>query len=366
MGEKIEVRRFASYSGKPVSLYLHKSDPALPPTVGVVVELDKSNESVAKDIAQHIAAMAPKYLTKEDVPAEILESERRIAAETAKEEGKPEAALPKIVEGRVNGFFKDFVLMEQAFVKDNKKSIATLLKAPAGGWKRVLLKLSGEALAGGGGLGVDPDIVDSIAVQIKQVVSTGTQVCVVIGGGNYFRGAQLQERGMDRARADYIGMLGTVMNCLALQDFLEKRGVDTRVQTAISMGQVAENYIPLRAVRHLEKGRVVIFGAGLGQPYFSTDSAAVQRALENGCEVVLMAKSIDGVYDSDPRKNKDAKRYDQVTYDEVLAKDLKVADASAIGLARDNNLPVVVFDLNVNGNISRAVAGEKIGTLVSA
>jgi uridylate kinase len=161
-------------------------------------------------------------------------------------------------------------------------------------------------------------------------------------------------------------MLGTVMNCLALQDFLEKRGVDTRVQTAISMGQVAENYIPLRAVRHLEKGRVVIFGAGLGQPYFSTDSAAVQRALENGCEVVLMAKSIDGVYDSDPRKNKDAKRYDEVTYDEVLAKDLKVADASAIGLARDNNLPVVVFDLNVNGNISRAVAGEKIGTLVSA
>ena len=244
--------------------------------------------------------------------------------------------------------------------------MSTWSKAPAGGWTRVLLKLSGEALAGGGGLGVDPDIVDSIAVQIKQVVSTGTQVCVVIGGGNYFRGAQLQERGMDRARADYIGMLGTVMNCLALQDFLEKRGVDTRVQTAISMGQVAENYIPLRAVRHLEKGRVVIFGAGLGQPYFSTDSAAVQRALENGCEVVLMAKSIDGVYDSDPRKNKDAKRYDEVTYDEVLAKDLKVADASAIGLARDNNLPVVVFDLNVNGNISRAVAGEKIGTLVSA
>ena len=244
--------------------------------------------------------------------------------------------------------------------------MSTWSKAPAGGWKRVLLKLSGEALAGGGGLGVDPDIVDSIAVQIKQVVSTGTQVCVVIGGGNYFRGAQLQERGMDRARADYIGMLGTVMNCLALQDFLEKRGVDTRVQTAISMGQVAENYIPLRAVRHLEKGRVVIFGAGLGQPYFSTDSAAVQRALENGCEVVLMAKSIDGVYDSDPRMNKDAKRYDEVTYDEVLAKDLKVADASAIGLARDNNLPVVVFDLNVNGNISRAVAGEKIGTLVSA
>jgi uridylate kinase len=238
--------------------------------------------------------------------------------------------------------------------------------APEHGWKRVLLKLSGEALAGGGGLGVDPDVVDSIAAQIKDVVDTGTEVCVVIGGGNYFRGAQLQERGMERARADYIGMLGTVMNCLALQDFLERRGVATRVQTAISMGQVAENYIPRRAVRHLEKGRVVIFGAGLGQPFFSTDSAAVQRALENDCEVVLMAKSIDGIYDADPRVNGDAKRYEQVSYDEVLAKDLKVADASAIGLARENHLPIVVFDLTVSGNIARAVRGEAIGTLVSA
>lgn len=238
--------------------------------------------------------------------------------------------------------------------------------APAHGWKRVLLKLSGEALAGGGGLGVDPDVVDSIAAQIKDVVNGGTEVCIVIGGGNYFRGAQLQERGMERARADYIGMLGTVMNCLALQDFLERRGVATRVQTAISMGQVAENYIPRRAVRHLEKGRVVIFGAGLGQPFFSTDSAAVQRALENDCEVVLMAKSIDGIYDADPRTNADAKRYQQVSYDEVLAKDLKVADASAIGLARENDLPIVVFDLTVSGNIARAVKGERIGTLVSA
>lgn len=238
--------------------------------------------------------------------------------------------------------------------------------APAHGWKRVLLKLSGEALAGGGGLGVDPDVVDSIAAQIKDVVVGGTEVCIVIGGGNYFRGAQLQERGMERARADYIGMLGTVMNCLALQDFLERRGVATRVQTAISMGQVAENYIPRRAVRHLEKGRVVIFGAGLGQPFFSTDSAAVQRALENDCEVVLMAKSIDGIYDADPRTNADAKRYQQVSYDEVLAKDLKVADASAIGLARENDLPIVVFDLTVSGNIARAVKGERIGTLVSA
>jgi uridylate kinase len=174
---------------------------------------------------------------------------------------------------------------------------------PAGGYKRVLLKLSGEAFAGGGGLGVDPDVVDDIAEQIGDIVEAGVEVAIVIGGGNYFRGAQLSERGMDRARADYMGMLGTVMNCLALQDFLEKRGYETRVQTAIPMSQVAEAYIPRRAARHLEKGRVIIFGAGLGVPYFSTDSCAAQRALEIGAEVVLMAKGVDGVYDSDPRTN---------------------------------------------------------------
>ncbi|MEY3469714.1 MAG: hypothetical protein RLZZ575_174, partial [Actinomycetota bacterium] len=208
---------------------------------------------------------------------------------------------------------------------------------------RVLLKLSGEAFAGSGGLGVDPDVVSSIAKQIADVVQDGAQVAVVIGGGNYFRGAQLSERGMDRARADYMGMLGTVMNCLALQDFLEKQKVETRVQTAITMGQVAESYVPRRAIRHLEKGRVVIFGAGLGAPFFSTDTTAAQRALEIGADVVLMAKGVDGVYDSDPRKNPDAKKFDQLTYDQVLQKDLKVADATAISLCRDNNLPIVVF-----------------------
>ena len=195
---------------------------------------------------------------------------------------------------------------------------------------RVLLKLSGEAFAGEGALGVDPDVVSSIAAQISDVVQEGAQVAVVIGGGNYFRGAQLSERGMDRARADYMGMLGTVMNCLALQDFLEKQKVETRVQTAITMGQVAESYIPRRAIRHLEKGRVVIFGAGLGAPFFSTDTTAAQRALEIGAEVVLMAKGVDGVYDSDPRKNSSAKKYEKLTYDEVLQKGLKVADATAI------------------------------------
>jgi len=236
---------------------------------------------------------------------------------------------------------------------------------PDGGWKRVLLKLSGEAFAGGGGLGVDPDVVSSIARQIADVVSNGTEVAVVIGGGNYFRGAELSERGMDRARADYMGMLGTVMNCLALQDFCEKAGVETRVQTAITMGQVAEPYIPRKAMRHLSKGRVVIFGAGLGQPYFSTDTTAAQRALEVGAEVVLMAKGVDGVYDADPRTNPNAKRYDRLTHDDVLTQNLKVADATAISLCRDNELPLVVFNLLVEGNIARAVRGETIGTLVS-
>jgi uridylate kinase len=237
---------------------------------------------------------------------------------------------------------------------------------PEQGWNRVLLKLSGEAFAGGGGLGVDPDVVSAIARQISDVVAGGSEVSIVIGGGNYFRGAELSERGMDRSRADYMGMLGTVMNCLALQDFLERQGVETRVQTAIAMGQVAEPYTPRRAIRHMEKGRVVIFGAGLGVPFFSTDTCAAQRALETGGQVVLMAKSVDGVYDDDPRKNPDASRYDRLTYDDVLTQDLKVADATAISLCRDNAMPIIVFDLLTEGNIARAVAGERIGTLVSA
>ncbi|HEX3812675.1 MAG TPA: UMP kinase [Mycobacteriales bacterium] len=234
-------------------------------------------------------------------------------------------------------------------------------------WSRVLLKTSGEALSGGTGLGVDPDVVARIAAQIADVVRTGVQIAIVVGGGNYFRGAELHERGMDRGLADYMGMLGTVMNCLALQDFLEKQGIETRVQTAITMGQVAEPYIPRRAERHLEKGRVVIFGAGLGAPYFSTDTCAAQRALEIGCQVVLMGKSgVDGVYDADPAHNPDARKFDQLSYQEVLARELKVADATAFSLCMDNGMPMVVFDLMTEGNIARAVAGEKIGTLVSS
>jgi len=233
-------------------------------------------------------------------------------------------------------------------------------------YKRVMLKLSGEAF-GGGSVGVDPDIVASIAQQIAEAAKQKVEVAIVVGGGNYFRGVELQQRGMDRARADYMGMLGTVMNCLALQDFCEKAGIDTRVQTAITMGQVAEPYIPRRAIRHLEKHRVVIFGAGSGMPYFSTDTVAAQRALEVGCEVILMAKQgTDGVYDTDPQTNPDAVMYHELTYDEFLAKDLKVADATAISLAREHNMPMVFFNLDVPGNIIRAIAGEPLGTRLHA
>ncbi|NLG55761.1 MAG: UMP kinase [Rhodococcus sp.] len=233
------------------------------------------------------------------------------------------------------------------------------------GFKRVLLKLGGE-MFGGGKVGLDPDVVTKVAEQIAEIARSGVQVAVVIGGGNFFRGAELQQRGLDRARSDYMGMLGTVMNSLALQDFLEKQGIDTRVQTAISMGQVAEPYLPLRARRHLEKGRVVIFGAGMGMPYFSTDTTAAQRALEIGAEVVLMAKAVDGVYSADPRVDPDATLYPQITHREVIEKDLKVADSTAFSLCMDNNMPIMVFNLLTEGNIARAVSGEKIGTLVQS
>ncbi|MBC9732253.1 UMP kinase [Nocardioides marmotae] len=233
------------------------------------------------------------------------------------------------------------------------------------GYKRVLLKLSGEVF-GGGQVGLDLDVINATASEVADVARSGVEVGIVVGGGNFFRGAELQQRGMERARADYMGMLGTVMNCLALQDFVEKHGVETRVQTAITMGQVAEPYIPRRAIRHMEKGRVVIFGAGAGMPFFSTDTVAAQRALETRCEVILMGKQgVDGVYDSDPNQNPDATKFDALTYDEFLTRDLKVADATAVSLARDNDMDMVFFNLSTPGTIVRAVRGEKIGTTVS-
>lgn len=229
----------------------------------------------------------------------------------------------------------------------------------------MLLKLSGEAF-GGGGVGVDPDVVARAAGEIAAAADLGVQIAIVVGGGNFFRGAELSQRGMERARADYMGMLGTVMNCLALQDFLEQAGRDTRVQTAITMGQVAEPYIPRKAIRHLEKGRVVIFGAGAGLPYFSTDTVAAQRALEVKADVVLMGKNgVDGVYTADPHQDPTATKLDRLTYGDALRQGLKVVDATAFSLLMDNRLPMVVFGMEGEGDVTRALVGERIGTLVT-
>ncbi len=230
--------------------------------------------------------------------------------------------------------------------------------------RRVLLKLSGEAF-GGGSLGVNPDVVSSLAREIAEAARE-VEVAIVVGGGNFFRGAELSQRGMDRGRADYMGMLGTVMNALALQDFLEQAGAETRVQSAISMTQVAEPYIPRRAIRHLEKGRVVIFGAGAGLPYFSTDTVSAQRALEIHADEVLVAKNgVDGVYSADPRVDSTAVKLDTLTYNDALVQGLKVVDSTAFSLCMDNGMPMHVFGMEPAGNVAKAIRGERIGTLVA-
>ena len=231
-------------------------------------------------------------------------------------------------------------------------------------YHRVLLKLSGEALMGELAYGIDPTVVDAIAQEIAEVSRQGIQLAVVVGAGNIFRGVKGASAGMDRATADYIGMIATVMNAMTLQDALERIDVPTRVQTAITMQELAEPYIRRKAIRHLEKGRVVIFGGGSGNPFFTTDTTAALRAAEISAEVLFKATKVDGVYDSDPAKNPEAKRYDTLTYSHVLQKDLKVMDGTAIALCKDNNIPIVVFDLSVRGNINRAMNGEPIGTIV--
>lgn len=231
-------------------------------------------------------------------------------------------------------------------------------------YKRVVLKLSGEALAGNAGYGIDAQVVQSIANQVKEIVQMKVEVGIIVGGGNIWRGIAGSAKGMDRATADYMGMLATVMNSLALQDGLENAGVDTRVQTAIEMRQVAEPYIRRKAIRHLEKNRVVIFGAGTGNPYFSTDTTAALRAAEIEAEVILMAKQVDGVYDSDPNKNPDAKKFEQLQFIEVINRSLGVMDSTAASLCMDNHIPLIVFNLNEEGNIKRVIMGEKIGTYV--
>ncbi len=231
-------------------------------------------------------------------------------------------------------------------------------------YKRVLLKLSGEALAGDLGYGIDPKVVDDLADQIAEIVHDGVQLAVVVGGGNIFRGVSGATEGMDRAQADYIGMLATVMNALALQDSFERHGVISRVQSAINMQEVSEPYIRRRAIRHMEKGRVVILAAGTGNPYFTTDTTAALRACELDVDCLMKATKVDGVYDSDPKTNPDAKRFESISYMEVLNRGLHVMDSTATSLCMDNNVPMIVFDLTVPGNISRALKGEAVGTTV--
>ena len=232
-------------------------------------------------------------------------------------------------------------------------------------YKRVLLKLSGEALQGEQGYGIDPKVITEIAGQIKEIVDGGIELAITVGGGNIFRGLAGAAEGMDRAQADYIGMLATVMNALALQEGLERTGVDTRGQSAINMQEVAEPYIRRRAERHLEKGRVVIFAGGTGNPYFTTDTTAALRACEIGAEAILKATQVDGIYDSDPRTNPDAQKFDEISYLDVLAKELNVMDSTATSLCKDNNIPIIVFNLHKQGNIDRVLRGEHVGTIVS-
>jgi len=232
-------------------------------------------------------------------------------------------------------------------------------------YKRVLIKLSGEALMGKQGYGIEPEVIDRVAGEIKKVFEYKIQIVIVVGGGNIFRGLAASAKGMDRTTGDFVGMLATIMNALTLQDALERQGVDTRVQTAIEMKEVAEPFIRRRALRHLEKGRIVIFAGGTGNPYFSTDTAAALRAAEINAEAILKATKVDGVYDCDPVSNPDAKKYDFIDYRDVLSQRLKVMDSTAISLAMENNIPIIVFDLNTSGNMEKIILGEKIGTLVN-
>lgn len=231
-------------------------------------------------------------------------------------------------------------------------------------YKRVLLKLSGEALQGPGQFGISSDVIEYVSEEIKSIYSLGVETGIVIGGGNIFRGVSSSSKGMDRSTADYMGMLATVINALALQDFLERKGLPTRIQTALEIKQVAEPFIKRRAIRHLEKGRIVIFAAGTGNPFFTTDTAATLRALQMGADIIMKATKVDGIYDKDPLKNKDASKFAELTYMEILKKGLKVMDATSISLCMEGNIPIVVFDLFEKGNIEKVIRGEKVGTIV--
>ena len=376
--------------------------------IGVLVEVNCESDFVArteafqnlvKEVAMHIAAADPKWVRREDVSPEAIEKEKSIYRAQMENSGKPANVLDKIIEGKLGSFYSQFVLLDQPFVRDDKMTVSQLvaeaigedrrkhhdrplhplprwrrqriadynhlsMSAPAPQYQRILLKLSGEALMGDQQFGVDPAITDRIAQDVGEIQGLGVQTAIVIGGGNIFRGLAASARGMDRATADYMGMLATVINGLALQDALERHGVLTRVVTAIEMRAVAEPFIRRRAIRHLEKGRVVIFAAGTGNPYFTTDTAAALRAMEIKAEVILKGTKVDGVYTADPMLDPAATKYPSISYLQVLERQLKVMDATAISLCMDNKLPIVVFNLREPGNIRRVVLGEPVGTTV--
>src|SRR5881392_2512933 len=387
-----------------IGAYIHP-----PGKIGVLIEVNCETDFVAKtpefqqlvkDLAMQVAASSPRYVSREEVPAAELEAEREIYRKQALQSGKPEKVIGRIVEGQVERFYKDVCLLEQPFLKQPERTVKEIVQeaivrfgvnvtvrrfarfglgetatkeSPAGGapgtsgatrYRRVLLKFSGEALAGPAGYGIDPGVLAAFAAELKDVHALGCELALVIGGGNIFRGLAASARGVDRATGDYMGMLATIINALALQDALEKLGVTTRVLSAIEMQQVAEPYIRRRATRHLEKGRVVIFAAGTGNPFFTTDTAASLRAMEIGAEVIFKATRVDGVFDADPLKHPGAIRFEELTYIEVLSRQLQVMDATAISLCMDNGLPILVFNMMQPGNIKKAVTGARIGRLV--
>ena len=371
------------------------------PVMGVLVELACETDFVAKspefnevanDIALHVSWAAPRWIAREEVPEDVLAHERDLIARAARAEGKPDRIIPRIVGGRMEKFYTENVLSDQVFVNSQKfegtvGEMVTGLAAKMGenvkvcrvarvavgerglvmtATRRVLLKLSGEAFCEReGGFGIDPSRVADFAAEISRARKDGAEISVVVGGGNFFRGTALAARGLDPATADYMGMLATVMNGLALRDALEKCGTTTRVMSAITMRQVSEPYIRLRAVRHLEKGRVVVFVAGTGNPFFTTDTTAALRAIETGAGVLLKASKVDGVYSADPNLDSSARLLESASYMHVIAEELKVMDMTAITLCREHELPIVVFDMTKPGNVYRALMGEPLGTRVS-
>ena len=407
LGENISIRRHARVRqsrGRTLGIYVHGI------RIGVIVDLSTDNPVLAKDLAMHIAAANPLCVDEQDVPRDVLEKEREIQLAHAGQSGKPEHIVEKMVDGRVKKFIKENTLLGQAFVKDPDMSVADLLKTnnarvngftryevgeglekkadnfaaevmqqgrsglgsnrvlpdvPELRYRRILIKLSGEALMGDAAYGINPATIKRLANEIRELGMNGAEIALVLGAGNFFRGSGLAASGIDRVTADHMGMLATIMNSLALQDALEQLGSYARVMSAIKINEVCEDYIRRRAVRHLEKGRVVIFAAGTGNPFFTTDSAASLRAVEINADLLIKATKVDGVYSADPVRDKSAIRYDVLSYDDVIERKLAVMDTTAIVLCRENNMPLRVLNMMQPGALLRSARGMPEGTLVT-